>query len=108
MSRLTEQFSHAGSAQAASQRFQGVPLAEDAAADQVLESTRLAVRFNAAREIRQRRIRLAMSQEALAARLGIRLSELIAIEVGEADVLLTLDACERLRTEESERFPSTK
>lgn len=77
---------------------------EDAASDRALESTRRAVCFNAAREIRQRRLRLGLSQEALAAHLRINVSELIAIEIGDADVLLTLNACERLRSEESGDF----
>ena len=101
VTRLTQRISHGWQPHTLPESDHDVALGRKIANDRALENSRLAVRFNAAREIRQRRIRMGLSQEALATHLGISVAELIAIEIGDTDILLTLDACERLRSEAS-------
>ena len=94
VTRLTQHIAHGWPGHALTDAEHDVVNAAD---DCALENSRLAVRFNIAREIRQRRLRMGLSQEALAARLGIAVAGLVAIEIGGADIILMLNACERLR-----------
>jgi len=58
---------------------------------------RLQTKFGAARLIRQLRIRAGLSQEELAAHLSMSVPEIVAIEIGDADCLKTLQVSESVR-----------
>ena len=84
-------------------RMERVPTAQLAAQveeDRMRDGARLAVRFNAAREIRQKRLRAGLTQEALAERLDMTVPDLIALEIGDGDIVQTLQVCELMRSGE--------
>ena len=67
------------------------------AGDTAPNSERLQTKYGAARVIRQLRVRAGLSQQELAARLQLSVPEIVAIEVGEADCLRTLQVSEAVR-----------
>jgi ribosome-binding protein aMBF1 (putative translation factor) len=58
---------------------------------------RLISKLTAARTLRQLRAKAGLSQEQLAAKLELLVPDVIAIEIGEADCLRTLQVAERAR-----------
>lgn len=60
-------------------------------------NARLITVLNAAREIRQIRIRASLTQAEFAQRLGMSAAQLVQVEIGEAGCLHTLQVCRQAR-----------
>ena len=62
-----------------------------------MSAERLSTKLTAARSIRQLRARAGLTQEQLADLVGLAVSRMIAIEIGKADCLLTLQVADSVR-----------
>jgi len=68
-----------------------------AAETEPMSAQRLSTKLAAARSIRQLRARAGLSQEQMATLVGLAVSRMIAIEIGKADCLLTLQVTDSVR-----------
>jgi len=68
-----------------------------AAETEPMSAQRLSTKLAAARSIRQLRARAGLSQEQMATLVGLAVSRMIAIEIGKADCLLTLQVADSVR-----------